>query len=331
MARKKYYNPQTNIFDLKNKIARSWDWYDDIWKKVGKCVFCDLRDRYIIFEKNGVVLTTNLFPYTDAHLLIIPRRHIEYVKEFTNEEWEALRGVMYVAKKVLRKVFKKKNLWFIYREGALGQAQKTVGHLHIQVVPYSEGLVKINYQPISWAPGEVGDRLKEETDYLEDKYEKYLLKYGKYKPVERRIVVNGIITNSNDEILLVRKKNTLQKGWQTPSGGVEGNESLQEALKREVMEETNLRIKNLEFIGIDEEELPILFEEGFVKKWRCIFMHYRAKIVSIRGLKQAVQSRGVEPSAGDDAKEARWVPIKQLKRYKLSKLTEKVLKKVEIM
>ncbi|MBU0975801.1 MAG: NUDIX domain-containing protein [Patescibacteria group bacterium] len=320
MGKKRYYNPQTNVFDLQKKKARSWDWYDDVWKKVDKCVFCDLKDRYVIFEKNGIVLTSNLFPYTDAHLLIVPRRHIEYVKEFTNEEWEALRGVMYVAKKVLRKAFKKKNLWFIYREGALGHAQKTVGHLHIQVVPYIDGLVKINYQPISWAPGEVGDRLKEESSYMDDKFEKFILKYGKYQPVERRIVVNGIITNSKNELLLIKKKNTLEDGWQTPSGGVDGNESLEEALKREVFEETQLRIEDVKFIGIDEEEMPILFEEGFVKKWRCIFIHYRAKVLSTRG-----------GQAGDDAKEMRWVAANNLKKYRLSKLTQKVLKKVGII
>ena len=37
------------------KNARTSDWYDDIWKTVGKCVFCDLREKYILFEENGMV------------------------------------------------------------------------------------------------------------------------------------------------------------------------------------------------------------------------------------------------------------------------------------
>lgn len=316
MANRKLYNPQTNVFDHLKKRSRSWDWYDDIWKKVGKCVFCELKDRYIILEKNGIVLTANLYPYIDAHLLIIPRRHIDYVKEFTNKEWQALRGVMYVAKKVLRKVFNIRNIWFLYREGPLGEAQKTVGHLHIQVIPYREGLFKVNYQPISWAPGEVGDRLKEEERFMNRKYEKYLTKYGKYSLVERRVVVNVVIFNSRGEILLVKKKHSLTNKWETPAGSIEGSESLKQTLEREVREEVNLDIKNIRFVSIDEDIQDTLFEEGFVKKWQLIFINYKADVKSGR-LK-----------AGDDVKEARWVDSKSLKRYKLSKITRRLLKKV---
>lgn len=317
--RRKYYNPQTNVFDYLKKKSRSWDWYDDIWRTVGKCVFCDLKDRYVIFEKNGIVLTANLFPYIDAHLLIIPRRHIDYAKEFTNEEWMAVRGVMYVAKKVLRKVFNIRTVWFLYREGALGKGQKTVGHLHIQVIPYREDLVKWNYQPISWAPGEVGDRLKAEGEFLERKYEKYVTKYGKYSGVEKRVVVNCLITNSKGEVLLVKKKVSTKNEWETPAGSIEGDESLKEALRREIREEVNLGIRNIEFVGIDEEEQDTFFQEGFVKRWKLIFVNYRAKAKSGR-LK-----------AGDDAKEARWVAVKKLKRYKVTKITRRLLKKTRLM
>ena len=318
--KKQYYNPQTNVFDYLKKKRRSWDWYDSIWKTVGKCVFCDLKDRYVIFEKNGIVLTANLFPYADAHLLIVPRRHIEYFKEFTKEEWEALRGVMYVAKKVLRKVFKKKNVWFLYREGALGQAQKTVGHLHIQVVPYVEKLFTINYQPISWAPGEVGDRMKEEDSYMEKKFEKYMTKYGKYSGIERRIIVSGVVKNKNGEILLVKKKHALYQGWETPAGNVDKEESLVQASKREVFEETNIKIKNVKFVGIDEEEQEVVFPEGFTRKWRMVFIHYRGEVKGRYRVK-----------AGDDVKLTRWVNKNSLRRYKLSKVTTRLFKKMRFI
>lgn len=314
---KKNYNPQTKIIDYKKKIARSWNWYDGIWQTVGKCVFCDLKKRYVIFEKNGIVLTANLYPYINAHLLIVPRRHIEYMKEMTLEEWEALRGVMYVAKKILRKVFNIKSVWFLYREGAMGEGQKTVGHLHVQVIPYKEGLVKWNYQPISWAPGEVGDKLKDEDKFMEKKFKKYLIKYGKYAPIEKRIVVNCLIKNKKGEILLIKKRNSLTDEWETPAGSIEGNETLKQALKREIKEEVNLMIDKIKFISIDEDEQDVLFDEGFIKKWKLIFMNYTAEVKSGR-LK-----------AGDDAKKARWVSVKNLKRYKLSKITKNLLKKLD--
>jgi mutator protein MutT len=312
MSKNTYYNPQTNIFDALKKKVRSSDWYDHIWKEVGKCVFCDLKERYIIFEKNGIVLTANLYPYTDAHLLIVPRRHIEYAKEFTPEEWESVRATMYVAKKLLRKVFNVKNIWYLYREGPLGQAQKTVGHLHIQIIPYKDGLFKVNYQPISWAPGETGDRLKIEKDFMEKRYKKYIEKYGKLHQIEKRIVVTALIKNNKGEILLVQKKN--KKEWETPGGSVEGNESLEEALKREIKEETGIAIKNTKLLTVYESEQEVIFKEGFKRMWKLIFICYLGEFKS--GKLKAL----------DDIDKARWISIKELKKYKLTKITSSMIK-----
>ena len=33
------------------------DWYDKVVSSVDKCPFCDLREKYIVAEKSGVVLT----------------------------------------------------------------------------------------------------------------------------------------------------------------------------------------------------------------------------------------------------------------------------------
>ena len=40
---------------LAYRDARISGRYEDIWQSVGKCVFCDLKDKYIIFEENGIV------------------------------------------------------------------------------------------------------------------------------------------------------------------------------------------------------------------------------------------------------------------------------------
>ncbi|TAH36753.1 hypothetical protein EYC59_00190, partial [Candidatus Saccharibacteria bacterium] len=84
--------------------ARTGGYYGKIWTTVGKCVFCDLRDKYIVHEENGIVLTVPLFAYIDGNLMIIPRRHIKSVKELTDSEWETVRKFMYIAKKIIRKV-----------------------------------------------------------------------------------------------------------------------------------------------------------------------------------------------------------------------------------
>jgi ADP-ribose pyrophosphatase YjhB (NUDIX family) len=84
--------------------ARFTKQYDGIWKSVGKCVFCDLREKYIFFEENGVVMTVSLFAYIDGHFMIMPRRHIRSPKELTQIEWDTIRKFFYMAKKLIRDV-----------------------------------------------------------------------------------------------------------------------------------------------------------------------------------------------------------------------------------
>ena len=55
------------------------------------------------------------------------------------------------------------------------------------------------------------------------------------------------IQNKNNEYLLVYNKKF--GGWQFPGGKLEKGESAEEAAKREVFEETNLSVQNLEKIG----------------------------------------------------------------------------------
>jgi len=303
----------------KTKV-RSWEWYDEIWKNVGKCVFCDLREKYIVFEKNGVVLTANLYPYTDGHLLIVPRRHVEYLKQLTPQEWETIRAIVYVAKKILRKYLGVKNVWFLYREGPLGQAQKTVGHLHIHVVPYKDGLMSVNYQPIHIDPKELKGKLKERLDYPDKLFDKFLGRYGKNTCIERRVVVGAVVFNSKREVLLVKKEHSAYPGtWSPPSGSVEQSESLEAAIKREVKEETGLTLRKIEFVGIDEDMQNVIFQEGYTKKWNMIFINYRASV------------KNTKLVAGDDAAEARWVKPEMLKKYKLTSITEKLFKKIGLL
>src|SRR5436190_2088619 len=92
--------------------ARFSEKYGDIWQSVGKCVFCDLREKYIFFEENGVVMTINIFAYIDGHLMIIPRRHVRSPKELTQLEWETVRKFTYIAKKIIRDAHGAKGMQF---------------------------------------------------------------------------------------------------------------------------------------------------------------------------------------------------------------------------
>jgi len=65
-----------------------------------------------------------------------------------------------------------------------------------------------------------------------------------------KITADGIIIN-DDEIVLIKRKNDPFKGkWALPGGYVEYGESTEEAVKREVFEETGLKTNISKLVGV---------------------------------------------------------------------------------
>lgn len=146
--------------DYSNYKARQTGEYKDIWQTTGKCVFCDLREKYIIYEKNGVVITSNLFPYIDGHLMIIPRRHTEDVTQITPEEWQAIHELTKIGHDLMKKALNIEDIWVLYRIIGGYKAGKTVNHSHIHLLPYSKEMLAINYQDLSISPLELSEKLR---------------------------------------------------------------------------------------------------------------------------------------------------------------------------
>ncbi len=144
-------NDETSDKQILYRDARTTGAYDGIWQNVGKCVFCDLNDKYIFYEENGLVMTVPLFAYTDGHCMIIPRRHVKSVKELTASEWEAMRKMMYMAKKLIRKTYGIKGMQLVQKDGSA--AQSTVEHLHFHCIPFDDpNLSTWNYHKLANTP-----------------------------------------------------------------------------------------------------------------------------------------------------------------------------------
>lgn len=157
--------------------ARFTQQYDTIWKSVGKCVFCDMREKYIFYEENGVVMTVNLHAYIDGHMMIIPRRHIQSVKELTAAEWETFRKFMYIAKKLIREVYGTKGMQIIQKDGA--DAQSTVEHLHFQCIPFdSPDLSVWNFRKLQLTPLESAAKYKLARDKITKLSKRFDKKYA---------------------------------------------------------------------------------------------------------------------------------------------------------
>lgn len=61
------------------------------------------------------------------------------------------------------------------------------------------------------------------------------------------VSVAGLVCNDKDEILLLKSP---QRGWEYPGGMVEPGEALQDALIREIKEETGVDVEIIGFIGV---------------------------------------------------------------------------------
>ncbi|MCL2085367.1 HIT domain-containing protein [Candidatus Saccharibacteria bacterium] len=157
--------------------ARITGKYDNIWQTVGKCCFCEMNDKYVFHEENGVVMTVPLYAYIDGHILIVPRRHVRSVKDLTTEEWETIRKFMYLAKKIIREVHGIKSVQYVQKDGVTSQAT-VPDHIHFQVIPFDEPDLSVwNYRKLKHTPAENSNLYKNKHDKLQKLSKRFSDKY----------------------------------------------------------------------------------------------------------------------------------------------------------
>lgn len=67
-----------------------------------------------------------------------------------------------------------------------------------------------------------------------------------------RAIVGALIFNQQQRVFLMRSSGKYGSQWIIPGGKVDFGESINDALKREILEETNLIIGSIKFCGIRE-------------------------------------------------------------------------------
>ncbi len=107
------------------------------------------------------------------------------------------------------------------------------------------------------------------------------------------LAVDGVIIKDNQILLIKRKNDPYKDKWAMPGGFVEYGERTEDAVLREVKEETGLEAKISQLVGVysDPKRDP------------------RKHVVSITYLLKDIS--GTE-KGGDDAKEAKWWNINKL-------------------
>jgi len=104
--------------------------------------------------------------------------------------------------------------------------------------------------------------------------------------------VGALIFNAEGKLFLMRSHKWKGK-WVVPGGHIELGERMEDALRREVKEETNLEIRDLEFLCFQE----FIYDERFWKRCHFIFFDY------------ACRTDSTEVKLNEEAEEYLWVTL----------------------
>ena len=114
-------------------------------------------------------------------------------------------------------------------------------------------------------------------------------------------------------ILIVERAGEPLKGyWSLPGGVVETGETLVEALKREINEETGLHVEPVEMFELFER---IMLDTEGRPEYHYVLADFVCRV------------KGGELKAGDDVSRVEWVRRRDLKKYRLTEGTIDVIER----
>lgn len=125
--------------------------------------------------------------------------------------------------------------------------------------------------------------------------------------------VSAVIFNPHGKILLC-KSHKWDNKYVIPGGHIELGEKMEEALKREILEETGLNIYDIKLVSLKES----IYSDKFHERKHFIFIDYICKTDS------------TNVSLNDEAEKYKWVDIEQIEYYDLGGFTKELLMKVRI-
>ncbi len=103
------------------------------------CPFCsnkEVKERIIIENDLAFAFPTNT-PIVQGHILICPKRHIQYYEDATMEEKNSIEELRIKIRKALIKALSAQGFNWAWNEEKIGG--QSVPHFHLHVVPRKEG------------------------------------------------------------------------------------------------------------------------------------------------------------------------------------------------
>lgn len=103
------------------------------------CILCLINEEsnsvvnLTVYREELFTVTVNLYPYNPGHLMIFPRRHVEDIRELTEEEERALQRVQRGVLEVLDRTHSPAGYNIGFNMGLVAGA--SISHLHLHVIP----------------------------------------------------------------------------------------------------------------------------------------------------------------------------------------------------
>ncbi len=118
--------------------------------------------------------------------------------------------------------------------------------------------------------------------------------------------VGGLIFNGKGEVLMLRTHKWSNK-WGIPGGKIKWGETSEAALRREIKEETNLKVTDIQFVLVQD----CIHSKEFYRDAHFVLLNYTCRVAGKPDVK-----------LNHEAQEFQWVTLANAKKLKLNKPTK---------
>ena len=125
--------------------------------------------------------------------------------------------------------------------------------------------------------------------------------------------VAGIVLDRGAVLLIQRGREPGHGAWSLPGGALELGETTAEGVTREVWEETGIHVRPVSLVATLDR---IVRDTHGAVRFHYLLVDWCCTVAN---------PEHTQPTSGDDALDARWVPIADLEQYSLPEITIDVI------